>query len=78
MGDSNLQLTENIDWTHAKQNLRKAFELLPKKKAEQVNFENFKNLLYAGDISKIVSEVKRLFNVDHPNPLSSLSYYSNG
>lgn len=47
VGGSNLQLTENIDWTHAKQNLRKAFELLPKKKAEQVNFEDFKNLLYA-------------------------------
>lgn len=55
-GGKSLKLTEIIDWTHAKQNLRKAFESLPKKKADQVNFKDFKNLLFAGDISKIVSE----------------------
>ena len=62
-GGKSLKLTEIIDWTHAKQNLRKAFESLPKKKADQVNFKDFKNLLFAGNISKIVSETKRLFKM---------------
>lgn len=62
-GGDSLQITEIIDWTHAEQNLRKAFAALPKKKAEQVNFKDFKDLLFSGDISKIVSEVKRLFKM---------------
>ncbi len=62
-GGKSLQVTETIDWTHAEQNLRKAFALLPKKKAAQVKFKDFKELLFSGDISKIVSEVKRLFKM---------------
>lgn len=58
-----LQITEIIDWTHAEQNLRKAFATLPKKKAEQVKFKDFKDLLFSGNISKIISEVKRLFKM---------------
>ena len=34
VGGSGLKITEVIDWTHAKQNLRKALDLLPKKKAK--------------------------------------------
>ena len=56
-------LAETIDWTHAKQNLQKAFESLPKKKAEQVKLEYFKELLFAGNISKIVNDVKTLFKM---------------
>ena len=63
IGCSNLEVIETIDWTHAKQNLRKAVELLPKKKAEQVNFKYFKDLLFSGYISKIVSEVKTVFKM---------------
>ncbi len=63
IGGDSLKITEIIDWTHAEQNLRKAFASLPKKKAEQVKFEDFKNLLFSGDISKIVSEIKRLFKM---------------
>jgi len=62
-GGSDLKLTETIDWTHAKQNLQKAFESLPKKKAEQVKLEYFKELLFAGNISKIVNDVKTLFKM---------------
>jgi hypothetical protein len=62
-GGPDLKLTETIDWTHAKQNLQKAFESLPKKKAEQVKLEYFKELLFAGNISKIVSDVKTLFKM---------------
>jgi len=62
-GGPDLKLTETIDWTHAKQNLQKAFETLPKKKAKQVKLEHFKELLFAGNISKIVSDVKSLFKM---------------
>ncbi len=63
IGGNSLQVTEIIDWTHAEQNLRKAFALLPKKKAEELKYKNFKDLLFSGDISKIVSEVKTLFKM---------------
>ena len=62
-GGESLQITEIIDWTHAEQNLRQALATLPKKKAEQVKFKDFKDLLFAGDISKIVSEVKVRFKM---------------
>ena len=62
-GGESLKITEIIDWTHAEQNLRKAFAALPKKKAEQVKYKNFKDLLFAGDISKIVSDVKKFFKM---------------
>ena len=62
-GGESLQITEIIDWTHAEQNLRQALATLPKKKAGQVNFKHFKDLLFAGDISKIVSEVKIRFKM---------------
>ncbi|WP_321492123.1 hypothetical protein [uncultured Desulfobacter sp.] len=42
IGGDELKLTEIIDWTHAKQNLNKAFEMLPKKKREKVDFNHFK------------------------------------
>lgn len=63
IGGDELKLTEIIDWTHAKQNLNKAFELLSKKKREKVDFNHFKNLLFSGKINAIVTEVKSLLNV---------------
>ena len=63
IGGSELELVEIIDWTHAKQNLRKALESLPKKKAEKANFKYFKDLLFTGDISTIVSEIKTVFKM---------------
>ena len=57
------KLTEIIDWTHAKQNLNKAFEMVSKKKREKVDFNHFKNLLFSGNINEIVTEVKSLLNV---------------
>ena len=63
MGVSSLKTTEIIDWTHAKQNLNKAFETLSKKKLEKVDFDHFKNLLFSGKITKIVEEVKSTLKV---------------
>ena len=57
------KITEIIDWTHAKQNLNKAFETLSKKKIEKVDFKHFKNLLFSGKITRIVDEVKELLKV---------------
>ena len=57
------KITEIIDWTHAKQNLNKAFETLSKKKIEKVDFNHFKNLLFSGKITRIVDEVKTLVKV---------------
>jgi hypothetical protein len=56
-------ITEIIDWTHAKQNLNKAFNFLSKKKLEKVNFNYFKNLLFSGKITRIADEVKSLLKV---------------
>ena len=63
VGGDDVKLTEIIDWTHAKQNLNKAFETLSAKKQAKVNFEYFKNLLFSGQIMKIVTELKELLNV---------------
>ncbi|MCP3942543.1 MAG: hypothetical protein GY710_13795 [Desulfobacteraceae bacterium] len=68
-GGDELKLTEIIDWTHAKQNLNKAFEMLSKKKREKVNFNYFKNLLFSGKINKIITEVKSLLNVRASNKI---------
>ena len=62
-GGQDLKITEIIDWTHAKQNLHKAFEMLSKKKCKAVDFNHFKNLLFAGEIDTIVASVKSLFKV---------------
>jgi hypothetical protein len=62
-GGAGLKITEIIDWTHAKQNLKKAFETLSKKKLGMVDFEHFKGLLFSGDIDGIVDEVKSLLKV---------------
>lgn len=62
-GVDSLKITEIIDWTHAKQNLNKAFETLSKKKRKKVDITHFKNLLFSGKISKIVDEVKSLLKV---------------
>ena len=62
-GGQDLKITEIIDWTHAKQNLHKAFEMLSKKKRKAVDFNHFKNLLFAGEIDTIVASVKSLFKV---------------
>ena len=59
-GVDSLKITEIIDWTHAKQNLNKAFETLSKKKIKKVDFNHFKNLLFSGKITSIVDEVKSL------------------
>lgn len=63
VGGDDVKLTEIIDWTHAKQNLNKAFETLSAKKRAKVDFEHFKTLLFSGQISKIVSELRALLNV---------------
>jgi len=62
-GGSSLKLTEIIDWTHAKQNLNKAFGTLSKKKFAMVDFGYFKNLLFSGNINKIVDKIKSLLKV---------------
>ena len=62
-GGSGLKITEVIDWTHAKQNLKKALDSLPKKKAKQADFGHFKDLLFEGNISAIVKEVKTIFKM---------------
>lgn len=62
-GVDSQKINEIIDWTHAKQNLNKAFETLSKKKMKKVDFNHFKNLLFSGKIKKIVDEVKSLLNV---------------
>ena len=62
-GGAGLKVTEIIDWTHAKQNLNKAFETLSKKKFRMVDFDHFKDLLFSGNINGIVDEVKSLLNV---------------
>lgn len=63
IGGDALKLTEIIDWTHAKQNLNKAFEMLSKKRREKVDFNHLKDLLFSGKINEIVTEVKSLLNV---------------
>jgi hypothetical protein len=63
MGVDCKKITEIIDWTHAKQNLNKAFETLSKKKSEKVDYNHFKNLLFSGRIRNIVDEVKALLKV---------------
>ena len=63
IGGDRLKLTEIIDWTHAKQNLNKAFETLSKKKRKKVNFKHFKNFLFSGKINEIATELKALLNV---------------
>jgi len=62
-GGAGLKITEIVDWTHAKQNLKKAFETLSKKKLGMVDFEHFKGLLFSGEIDEIVAEVKSLLKV---------------
>lgn len=62
-GVDSQKINEIIDWTHAKQNLNKAFETLSRKKIEKVDFNHFKNLLFSGKIKRIVDEVKSLLNV---------------
>jgi hypothetical protein len=62
-GGSGLKITEILDWTHAKQNLQKALDSLPKKKAKKADFGHFKELLFEGNISGIVNEVKTIFKM---------------
>lgn len=62
-GGACLKITEIIDWTHAKQNLNKAFGTLSKKKLQKVDFGYFKDLLFSGEINRIVDEVKSLLKV---------------
>lgn len=62
-GVDSKKINEIIDWTHAKQNLNKAFETLSKKNMDKVDFNYFKDLLFAGKIKKIVDEIKSLLNV---------------
>ena len=62
-GVASHKITQIIDWTHAKQNLNKAFETLSKKNIKKIDFNHFKDLLYSGKITKIVDEVKSLLKV---------------
>lgn len=62
-GGAGLKITEIVDWTHAKQNLKKAFETLSKKKFRMVDFDRFKALLFSGEIDGLVDEVKSLLKV---------------
>ncbi len=47
-GGKSLQVTETIDWTHAEQNLRKAFALLPKKKLPKSSLRILKSYCFLG------------------------------
>jgi hypothetical protein len=62
-GVESQKITEIIDWTHAKQNLNKAFETLSKNKIKKIDFNHFKDLLFSGKITKLVDEVKSLLKV---------------
>lgn len=62
-GGAGLKIAEIVDWTHAKQNPKKAFETLSKKKLRMVDFERFKGLLFSGEIDGIVDEVKSVLKV---------------
>ena len=62
-GVDSQKITEIIDWTHAKQNLNKAFETLSKNKIKKIDFNHFKDLLFSGKITKLVDEVKSLLKV---------------
>ena len=66
VGVSENKITQILDWTHAKQNLYEAFDKLPKKKKakNKVDIQYFKDLLFGGMIDKMVSEVKKIFNVN--------------
>jgi hypothetical protein len=57
------KIREIIDWTHAKQNLNKAFDLLSKSKRAKLDIKQFKNLLFSGKIGQIVDQVKSVFKV---------------
>jgi len=60
-----------IDWTHAKQNLNKAFDLVSKKKKEKVKFDirEFKKFLFNGNIDHIAIKIKELFKVQKNSPI---------
>ncbi len=60
-----------IDWTHAKQNLYKAFDLVSKKKKNNVKFDirEFKKLLFNGNINLTALKVKKLFKVRDNSPI---------
>lgn len=59
------KIAEVIDWTHAKQNVLKVFEAIPKKKrlGSGICFNDIKDLLYSGSIAKLVKAVKTKFNL---------------
>jgi len=63
LGVAKEKISQVIDWTHAKQNLLQAFTMLPQKilKNTKFNFQTFKNLLFEGEIDKIVLKIKELF-----------------
>jgi hypothetical protein len=60
---ADLKISEIIDWTHAKQNLKKAFDPLSAKKSKLIDFDYFKDLLFSGKIREIVAEAKRILNL---------------
>lgn len=62
-GVDSRKITEIIDWTHAKQNLNKAFGTLSKKNIEKVDLDYFKDLLFSGNVTRIADEVKSLLKV---------------
>jgi hypothetical protein len=62
-GVDSRKITEIIDWTHAKQNLDKAFGTLSKKNIKKVDLNYFKDLLFSGKVTRIADEVKSLLKV---------------
>ena len=71
-GRGRLKVTEIIDWTHAKQNLNKAFETLSKKKFRMVDFDRVLGQ-YHGNIKSLLNvkatqdheKTQKLLRVEH-------------
>ncbi|MCG8688763.1 MAG: hypothetical protein MI892_28085 [Desulfobacterales bacterium] len=59
------KIVEVIDWTHAKQNLKKIFESIPKKKRKDsdVCFNDVKDLLYSVSIDELIEFIKEEFKL---------------
>lgn len=59
------KIIEVIDWTHAKQNLHKVFEAIPKKKRKNSDlcFNDIKDLLYSVPVNELIETIKAKFKL---------------
>lgn len=71
LGVAKEKISQLIDWTHAKQNLLKAFTTLPHKILKNTRFKikTFKDLLFEGKIDKIASKIKDLFKISEKSKI---------